>query len=82
MEGVCCTVVGLVVEGRFAVAEDMDAGPGAKAVGDIEAGVAAVQEHSIVSLGNCHFPVAVYTHSVAVLWVVLVALAVLTCGKV
>lgn len=67
MGGVCCTVVGLVVEGRFAVAEDMAAGPGAKAVGDIEVGVAAVQEHSIVSLDNYHFPVAAYTHSVAVL---------------
>lgn len=83
MEVVCCTVEGRVVEDRFAVVEDMDADPGAKAVGDIEAGVAAVQEHSIVSgLGNYHSPKVARTHSVAVLWVVLVALAFPTCGKV
>lgn len=76
-------VVGRVVEGRFAVVGDTDAGPGAKAVGDIEAGAATVQEHSIVSaLGSCHSPEVDRIHSAAVLWVVLVALAFLTLGKV
>ena len=83
MEVAYCTVEGRVVEGRFAVVEDMDAGPGAKVVADIEAGVEVVQEHSTVSaLGSYHLPDVDRNRSVAVLQGMLVALAFPTFGTV
>ena len=68
MEVACCTVEGWVVEGRFAVVVDMDACLGAAVVGDVEAAVAAVPEHSIVSaLGSYRSAEVDRSHDVAVL---------------